>query len=152
MREKNGSPPKFSHHRRVKRADGRATDAQRHLVLRHVSRISVWRYVRPFVCNNHYSLCKRNRIGTFACDDSLPQRLAAVSLMERPMSGHRLFGTPGQFSKQGLNSGPIEVDVEYRPYGPCITNITASHLKLDNEKSAVTTGPMARVDALRPAR
>jgi hypothetical protein len=53
--------------------------------LRHVSRISVWRYVRPFVRNNHYSLCKRNRIGAFACDDSLPQRLAAVSLMERPM-------------------------------------------------------------------
>ena len=34
--------------------------------------------------------------------DSLPQRLAAVSLMERPMNGHRLFGTPAQSSKKGL--------------------------------------------------
>jgi len=35
--------------------------------------------VRPFVRNNHYSVCKRNRIGGFARDDGLPQHLAAVS-------------------------------------------------------------------------
>ena len=44
-----------------------------------VSRISVWRYVRAFVRNNHYSGCDCNRIGGFARDDSLPQHLAAAS-------------------------------------------------------------------------
>ena len=44
-----------------------------------VSRISVWRYVPPFVRNNHYSVCKRSRSGGFAHDDGLPQHLAAVS-------------------------------------------------------------------------
>src|SRR5215471_12464627 len=29
---------------------------------KHVSRISVWRYVRPFVCNNNYRVCDCNRI------------------------------------------------------------------------------------------
>jgi len=44
-----------------------------------VSRISVWRYVPPFVRNNHYSVCKRNRIGGFARDDGLPHHPVAVS-------------------------------------------------------------------------
>src|SRR5262249_18743419 len=44
-----------------------------------VSRISVWRYVPPFVRNNHYGVGKRSRIRGFAHDDGLPQHLAAVS-------------------------------------------------------------------------
>ena len=46
---------------------------------KHVSRISVWRYLRPLVRNNNCSVRSRNRIGAFACDDSLPQCLAAVA-------------------------------------------------------------------------
>src|SRR5262249_46586534 len=45
-----------------------------------VSHICVWRYVRPFVRNNNYSVCNCNRIGGFARDDGLPQHLAGVSL------------------------------------------------------------------------
>ena len=48
---------------------------------KHVSRISVWRYVRPLVRNNNCSVRSRNRIGAFACDDSLRQCLAAVWLV-----------------------------------------------------------------------
>src|SRR6516164_2310540 len=36
-----------------------------------VSHICVWRYVRPFVRNNNYSVCNCNRIGGFARDDKL---------------------------------------------------------------------------------
>jgi hypothetical protein len=46
-----------------------------------VSRISVWRYLRHFVRSNHYSVCKRNRIGGFAGDYGLPQHQAAVSFL-----------------------------------------------------------------------
>jgi hypothetical protein len=46
---------------------------------KYVSRFSAWRNVRPFVWNNHYSVCDRNRIGAFARDDCLPQHLAAAS-------------------------------------------------------------------------
>ena len=52
---------------------------------KYVSRFTAWRYVRPFVCNNHYSVCDRNRIGDFACDDNLPQHLASASQAGHPM-------------------------------------------------------------------
>jgi hypothetical protein len=45
-----------------------------------VSRIWIWRYVCPFVRNNHCSVCNCNRIGGYARDGSLAQHLAAVSL------------------------------------------------------------------------
>jgi hypothetical protein len=58
---------------------------------KHVSRISVGRYVRPFVCNNHYIVCDCNRIGGVARDDNLPQHLASDSqaelLMKEPFQG-----------------------------------------------------------------
>ena len=44
--------------------------------------------VRPLVRNNNCSVRSRNRIGVFACDDSLPQCLAAVSVVpEEQISG-----------------------------------------------------------------
>ena len=49
---------------------------------KHVSRISVGRYVRPFVWNNHYIVCDCNRIGGVARDDNLPQHLASASQAE----------------------------------------------------------------------
>src|SRR5262249_29529166 len=45
----------------------------------------VRRYVRPFVCNNHYSVCDCNRIGGFARDANLPQHLASASQAKHPM-------------------------------------------------------------------
>src|SRR6516165_11814674 len=50
-----------------------------------VSHICVWRYVRPFIRNNNYSVYDCNRIGGFARDDSLPQHLAAASQADHPM-------------------------------------------------------------------
>ena len=56
-----------------------------------VSHICVWRYVRPFVRNNHCSVCDCNRIGGFARDDSLPQHVAAISLGPHPnLANNRL--------------------------------------------------------------
>src|SRR4051812_624885 len=40
---------------------------------KHVSRISLWRYVRALFCNNNYSGCDCARIGAFARDDCLAQ-------------------------------------------------------------------------------
>src|SRR5262245_5642187 len=45
-----------------------------------VSLISVWRYVCPFVRNNHFSVCNCNRIVGLARDGSLPQYLASTQL------------------------------------------------------------------------
>src|SRR5262245_15073135 len=61
---------------------------------RRVSHILVWRYVRPFVPNNNYSVCNCNRIGGFARDDGLPQHLAAVSLGPHFFAGGSLTVHP----------------------------------------------------------
>src|SRR5262249_59511974 len=50
-----------------------------------VSRVWVWRYARPFVCNNHCCVCDCNRIGGFFRDDKLPQHLAATSPAKHPL-------------------------------------------------------------------
>ena len=60
---------------------------------KHVSHICVWRYVRPFVRNNNYSVCNCNRIGGFACDDSLPQHVAAFSLGPHSNLTNNLFAS-----------------------------------------------------------
>src|SRR6516225_10590975 len=51
------------------------------------------RYVRPFVRNNNYSVCNCNRIGGFARDDSLPQHLAAASLVSHSNLANNLFAS-----------------------------------------------------------
>jgi len=56
-----------------------------------VSRIWVWRYVCPFVRNNHCSVCNCNRIGGFARDGGLAQHLAAVSLGPHSNLPHHRF-------------------------------------------------------------
>jgi hypothetical protein len=80
---------------------------------KHVSRISVGRYVRPFVWNNHYIVCDCNRIGGVARDDNLPQHLASASQAEplrlalaRP---RRCQGFDGERMKRFVH-----------PLGPCL--------------------------------
>ena len=60
---------------------------------KHVPHICVWRYVRPFVRNNHYSVCNYNCIGGFARDDGLPQHLAVVSLGPHSNLANNLFAS-----------------------------------------------------------
>jgi hypothetical protein len=90
---------------------------------KYVSRFTAWRYVRPFVCNNHYSVCDRNRIGDFACDDNLPQHLASDSQAGHPMkelsqrkeisfAKCRERGLPAMFD--GVCNETVLIVVDYR--------------------------------------